>query len=413
MQSVEAKIRISSNLLREPHVFERLGPPGQAKANTTEGGLARDILLWASWKNTLLVQLNVPDFCKMLGYDRRHVLRALTPDQVDVMLQAGFLPKSLDRKEPGNVNCLIAYVITVMFTRTLPFANRDNTSTRQSFHNKLMVRDLHVFEKKKRGTVIEFSLSDEVLETSRGDYQTIDLGDYLSLVTKGKEATDDKPAKSGAPDDAARKLYWHLLWKRQYWDHLEKTGKLRKGYKPSESFYPELVLIAGLQSVTPAKVQAYRMRKLLERVSELPSINMELAFRLNPSTGSYEATWKRNKLTEEGKPTEKPTPFPCEPAPATWGTDPNPPAQATRTVAPAPKINRPSLLPAKAAARPTTAAPRRAKLLDQLADAKNSVQWLLKEDVKKSFEGKEPGTYEKYLAEAHAKVEILEQEVRG
>jgi hypothetical protein len=395
MQVERAKIRISSNLLREPHAFDRLG--------NLEGGMARDILLWASWKNTQLVQLNVPDFCKLLGYDRRHVLRELTPDQVSYMIdKAGFLPKSLDRKEPGNVNSLIAYVITVMFTRTLTFAHRANTSTHQSFNNKVMVRDLHVFDKKKKGTIVEFSISEEVLEQSRDAYQTIDLTDYLSLCTKG-----------GSPDDAARKMYWRLLWKRQYWDYLEREGKLKKGDKPSEDFYPELLKVAGMQNFVPAKNGAYRLRKLLDRVSALPSIKMEATMRLNPSTGSYEVTWKRGKLTDAGKPTEKPTPFPCEPAPAEWGTDPNPPTAVGRPRPVVGKTNRPSLVPAKAAAAqpaPALASGRKAKLMGQLEDAKKGVLLLLSPDYKASYDGRPPGTYEQHLAEAQATVARLEQE---
>jgi hypothetical protein len=389
MPPVEAKIRISSTLLREPHVFDRLGKEDQP--HTTEGGLARDILLWASWKNSLLVQLNIPDFCRLLGYNRQHLLRALTPDQEKVMLRAGFKAESLDRKKPGNVNSLIAYVITVMFKETLPFADKSNTPENQKFTNKVMVREMHVFKKKKTGTCIEFTISEEVLKHSRGNYQTIDLVDYLALVTPRKEAKEGKPAREGQPDDPARKIYWHLLWKRQWWDYLESKGLLRKGDKPSESNYRELVLIAGLQNYTPVKEQAYRLRKLLARVCALPSVNMELNMRLNVSTGLYDISWKRNKLTDAGKPTEKPTPFPCELAPPTWGTDPEPPLLVARQ--PRPKLVQPT---------------RKTKLHDELSDAEGSLRWLMQPATKATFE---PAVYEVHLAEVRTTIASLKQRI--
>jgi hypothetical protein len=181
MSPVEAKIRISSNILREPQVLDNLCSQG--------GSIARNIIVWASWKGTLKVELNLTDFCARMGYDRKHLLRELTSDQKKLMLKAGWPEEQLirrgkdDTKSIQNGNCLIAYVLTMMYSFTLPFKHRPKNSKHLHFFNKVMIRELITFEKRKKGTYIEFVLSEEVLQQSRGAYQTIEMGDYLSLTS--------------------------------------------------------------------------------------------------------------------------------------------------------------------------------------------------------------------------------------
>jgi len=404
MQSEEAKIRISSNLLREPQVLDNLCPTG--------GSIARNILIWASWKNTLRVQLNLPDFCARMGYDRRHLLRALTDDQKELMLAAGWPPEMLERRDKEgklnieNGNSLIAYVLTLMFSRTLPFKHRSKNSRHLHFYNKVMIRELLVFEKRKKGTCIEFLVSEEVIGQARGAFQTIHLRDYLSLVNE----------KNGKADDAAQRLYMRLLWKRQYWDYLDREGKIEKGTNPSVDYYDELLAVAGLEKYAQASLAAHKLGKLLLRVSKLDSIKMTPNLKLNHATSCYEVSWRREKLPAAAQ-QDQPTEFPFAVVAPNKGAKPTEPL-LTHSAFRGSKGEVATTTARSPAATPkqrvvATAPPKvnREKLLNEHADTSNSVQFLLSEKGQDAYASMPPEKYQQDVAAAKARLQQLTQQL--
>lgn len=272
MPAVKEKIRLCSNLLREPQAFDQLGE--------LAGGIARDLTIWAAWNNSQHARLHLPQFCEMMGYHRAHLLRAITPAHKAELLQRGWQEQHL----PALSNT-IGYAITRMATQLLLFAEPARTnSKRQRYTNKRILCSVDLFEKRKTGTVIEFEFDKEVLENCRHRYQTIDLEDYLSLKTPG-----------GHPDDQARKMYLRLLWKRQYWDGLAAE----RGVFPSGDNYQELLTVAGLDNYGSEILAASKLRKLLKRVGAMPSVMMKANLKLNYSTGVYEVTWTRVKAKKK------------------------------------------------------------------------------------------------------------------
>jgi hypothetical protein len=389
MPPVEAKVRISSNILREPQVLDNLCPQG--------GSIARNILVWASWKGTLKVELNLSDFCARMGYDRKHLLRELTSDQKALMLSAGWPEEQLirrgkdDTKSIRNGNCLIAYVLTLMYSRTLPFKHRPKSSKHLHFYNKVMIRELITCEKRKKGTFIEFVVSEEVLQQARGAYQTIEMGDYLSLTSE-----------SGKPDDAAQRMYLRLRWMRRYWDWLDREGKIEKGTNPSVDSYTDLLAVAGIGKHKQASLAAHKLKTLLTRIGKLESVKMTPTVKLDYPTGLYQVTWKRDKMSAAAQSDES-TPFPAEQAKK----------NQRRQAAPAPLLSHAAFKgaadkPLRAAA-PAPAVSRE-KLLNQLHDAATSLRWQQSEEAEFHYANMPDGQHEQDLAAARARLlEVQEQ----
>lgn len=272
MPSVKEKIRLCSNLLREPQVFDQLGD--------LAGGIARDLVLYGIMADTEETVLHLPDFCKKMGYNRQLLMKVMTDEQKDWLFDHGFSAKAVE-----VARVAIGYVLLRMGAQTLHFAEevkrKDDAgkkSLRFKFKNIISEVDINILS---TGTLLYYKIDKDVLDNSRGrHYQTLDIADYLSFKT---------PA--GRADHQARKMYLRLVWKRRYWD---KTPK-REGYYPSQDNYGELTAVAGL-SFKEEKQNATRLRKLLERVAKAGSIKMTPSVKLDPVSGEYKVTWKRDPL---------------------------------------------------------------------------------------------------------------------
>ncbi len=273
------KIRLDSNLMREPQVFDQLGD--------LAGGIARDLLLFAAWNNAQHTRLHVPEFCEMMGYNRKHLMRKITDDQVKELLTAGW-----HEDDVPVLSNTIGYTLGKMATKLLLFApprlaTAENDAKKLGrYTNKRMVSAVNL-DKRSTGTVVHFEVDNEVLENCRKRYETIDLQEYLSLRTPGGEKNPN-----GHPDDQARRMYLRLRWKRQFWDSKHNAP----GIYPSKDSYRELLAVAGLSNYGSEKLAASKLRKLLERIGAMPSIMMIPRVTLNHALGVYEVTWARKKM---------------------------------------------------------------------------------------------------------------------
>ena len=278
MPAVKARIKLCSNLMREPQVFDQLGD--------LAGGFARDLIIYGAALDQDQVVLHVPHFCEMMGYKRANLLLKLTDKQKEWMVEHGAKEDHLKKWKNA-----IGYTIRRMGIQSLEFAlpaedTKDKSKYRKNdlrFRYKRLIGVINL-ESLKTGTLITYVIDPEIMEHSRRkNYQTIYTADYLSLKTKG-----------GRADDKARKMYMRLAWKRQYWDSLTK----KKGYKPSVDTYDDLKAVAGF-NYSREKKNAYLLNNLLKRVGQLPSIKMTPKMRLNNATGKYEVSWTRDELELE------------------------------------------------------------------------------------------------------------------
>jgi hypothetical protein len=287
------KIRLSSRLLREPQVFDDLGEMAS--------GLARDLVLWAAWNNTEHIILHVPEFCKMFGYSRTHLFRPLQNQKYKDRL------KQVVKKEEyvELFNNTLGWTLVCMLKVNLTFASKrpasitpegELTPEENIWKGLQILTELSLteegFEKKKTGSVVRMTLNPKIIQSSRTKYQTLVLEDYLSLKTPG-----------GHADDQARKMYLRCLWKRRYWD----KATPRQGFYPSRDNYDDLLAIAriNVNERTRDKQNALLLRKLLNRIGKLPSVDMTPRVTLDPKTGAYRVDWTRGNA-DVPKPPRKP-----------------------------------------------------------------------------------------------------------
>jgi hypothetical protein len=284
MPSEVTKIRLCSNLLREPQVFDQLGE--------FASGVARDLIIYGVLGDEDETVLHLPTFCKTMGYTRQLLMKPMSDEQKGWLKAHGYSDRAIE-----VARVAIGYVLLRMGKDTLHFEEErerqdGDKPARKTlrFDYKMLVSRIDV-DILSTGTMLYYSIDADILAHGRGKwYQALTLEDYLSFTT---------PA--GRADHQARKMYLRLVWKRRYWD---KTPK-RAGYYPSKDSYTELCAVAGLH-FQDEKQNAARLRKLLTRVAAAPSIKMIPKVKLNYETGKYEVTWKREYLPSssisDGKP---------------------------------------------------------------------------------------------------------------
>lgn len=310
----KTKIHVNSNLLRQPQLFDKLcyvvgKPTNTPKLGKQISRLARDLVLYAAWNKAPVVRLHIPEFCQMFGHDAPTLLKKATPAQKDEM-RACSLPEDLI---PYYSNYL-GYVLVKMANYSFLW-NKNSGKI-----NDTSVDSHHIVEKidaprirRKRGSYVEFTVSLDIVQQNRRGYQTMWLEDYLALVT----------APGGYAWEAARRLYMRVVWKRRWWDYLEKEGLIRKDDRPSHDDYTQLIAAAGIEAVSPLRVQASKLMAMLKRIGMLPSVCM--VPQMQNRKGCYYVTWTRYEVGTVGGP-PKNLVYECEPVPATWGTDPTPPS---------------------------------------------------------------------------------------
>jgi hypothetical protein len=326
------QIHLSSKILRSPHVFDGLGPPdkkgegenraGRKTYGASNGGICRDLVLYAAWKNQPLVELKLPDFCRMMGYASTNLTRRCTEEEVEEIRRA-----NIDEEDVPAFSNPLGLALVRLANHALIFSDRRTNSAKKDYATSKIVERITLFEAKSTGTLVSFTLSPELLEQNRRVYQTPVLEEYLSLRTKGKKGAAGQPDHPGHPDDAARRLYLRLTWARQWWNYLireERYEEAKAFFQESSTEYNELVQVAGLASrrgYWPEKRIACELRKLLTRVGSMGSIQLEAD--VNMKRGIYEVKWTHrpqlnaSKLADEDK-------YACDPAPAIWGSAPAP-----------------------------------------------------------------------------------------
>jgi hypothetical protein len=386
MPSSVTQIHIASKILRSPHVFDGLCPPdvkgegenraGRKTYGASNGGICRDLVLFAAWNNQPVVELKLPDFCRMMGYDSSNLTRRCTDEEVEEIRRA-----NIDEEDVPAFSNPLGLALVRLMHHTLIFPER-RANAPKDYASSNIVERITLFEAKTTGTLVTFKLNPELLEQNRKIYQTPLLEEYLSLRTKGKKGQDGQPDHPGHPDDAARRMYLRLTWKRQFWNHLIREQKYEEAkafMQESSNEYKDLVQVAGLtsrQAYWPPKRVALELRKLLARVGSLPSIQLEAD--VNMKRGIYEVKWTHRPGLDSTKPVQEK--YECSPAPADWGTAPAPrtaPRAAKRTNA---HQEKPSAAKSTKSVRPTPS-PARVKLRNELDDTVKRLAWLESKDA--------------------------------
>jgi hypothetical protein len=423
MSEPVTQIHISSNLLRSPHLFDGLGPPdkpgeektrvGRRKYGAGTGGICRDLVLFAAWNNQPIAELRLPDFCKMMGYDSSNLTRRCTDEEVEEIRRTGW-----EEDEIPAFSNVLGLALVRLVSHNFIFPDRRGNSKHKRFSGSKIVEHIDVFEAKSTGTLLTFTLSTEILEQNRRVFQTPLLEEYLSLRTKGKKGQDGKPDHPGHPDDAARRMYLRLTWKRQYWDHLmreERYEEAKAFLQESANEYNELVQVAGLadrRAYKPEKYIAAELRKLLVRVGSIASIQLEPE--VSMKRGIYEVKWTHRALTDVSKHVPARSKYVCKPAPADWGAAPaagiakpsRTKLKSTQPVAtkPTPKVAAPST------ATKATDQATRAKLRDALEDKAKTLRWLESDAAKQAKAyADNPAALQQAREEALADLQALQQ----
>lgn len=281
MRETTTPTKLSAAFLSRPQLFDRLSPLS---------GLCRDLLIWAALKNKATVKLSVRSFCQAFGYKQADLLRPCTPSEVAELSRLG-----MDRDSIGVFSTNIGLVLGRLLVNNLVFPElREETTSTLRFTQ--LIEGVDIFGERKNGPEIKFQLGKELLADSRTTYHTLNLAEYLSVRTLSKTCNEGYPSE---PDEAARKMFLHLSWKRQRWDYIEKAGKLSEGSDPGKSDYLDLLRVAGLANREAAAAQevANQLRRILERVSVMPSIRMQLSMAQVDGKEKYEISWTR--LTPE------------------------------------------------------------------------------------------------------------------
>jgi len=277
------KIRVSQHLLRSPHLFDALG----ASSN-----VCRDLVIWAGSMKEPVAKLHVPTFCKAMGYESSNLMRRCTADQVKEIRESGWPEEDVDR-----FSNMLGLALVRLVTTNFIFPHRKTPDGNRHIEGSKIVKHVD-YNVKKAGSVVEFTLSEEILDENRYSYQTINLDEYLSLRTSGSEK------RVGTPDDAARKMYLRLIQKRQRWDYLIASGDIVHFPNTPIDKYSELVKVAGyhyLLNYSPERKVAYELHALLKRIGAMPSIRLKPTMALK--MGRYEVSWTRLPLGKE-KPAE-------------------------------------------------------------------------------------------------------------
>jgi hypothetical protein len=415
-------VLLASNILRRPDLFDGLGPPakkgegehrvGRRKEGAATGGLCRDLVLYAALNKHRVVEFRLPDFCKEMGYYSQNLMRRCTDEQIAEIRRSG----SIDEEDVETFSNMLGLALVRLVRHTFIFPDKGDKSKHKRFSGKKIVEHVDVFKPQKSGTVLSFTLSEEVLEHNRKVYQVLYKEEYLSLRT---QSSTRKLGHPGHPDDAARRMYMRLRWRRGYWEHLIKEGLYEEAKKLEVDSYTELLQVAGLSERSeywePKRI-AFELRKLLNRVASMDSILLVPTVALSFGN-KYEVTWKR-------------TPFPPgsrfanessaqQPRPNN-APQPGPAAKPTRTKSkPTTTPTLPTSAPKKPASAPAPAAPPRPdarkaqKLRNEQEDLTNSLQFLESDAAKNAKDYKaDPAKLAQAIADVMARLDAVQNELQ-
>jgi hypothetical protein len=414
MSEQVTSVLLASNILRRPDLFDGLGPPakkgegehrtGRRKEGAATGGLCRDLVLYAALNKHRQVEFRLPDFCKEMGYDSSNLMRRCTDEQVEEIRRAGW-----DEEDIPAFSNMLGLALVRLVRHNFIFSDKGTTSKHKRFSGKKIVESIDVFKPQKSGTLLTFTLSEEVLEHNRKVYQVLYKEEYLSLRTQSKTRKLGHP---GHPDDAARRMYMRLRWRRGYWDYLIKEGLYEEAKKLEVDSYTELLLVAGLSERgeywEPKRV-AFELRKLLNRIASMGSIQLVPTVAMTYGN-KYEVTWTR-------------TPFaPAAPAPQarpSRAAQPSQAAKPTRTKSkPASTPALSASTPKKPASAPVAAAPARPdarqvqRLKNEREDLTKSLQFLESDAAKNAKDYKaDPAKLTKAIADVMARLEAVQNEL--
>jgi len=408
MSEQATAVLLASNILRRPDLFDGLGPPakkgegehreGRRKEGAATGGLCRDLVIFAAINKQRVVEFRLPDFCKEMGYDSSNLMRRCTDEQIDEIRRTGW-----DEEDIPAFSNVLGLALVRLVRHNFIFSDKGTTSKHKRFSGTKVVENIDVFKPQKSGTLLTFTLSEEVLEHNRKVYQALYKEEYLSLRT---QSTTRKLGHPGHPDDAARRMYMRLRWRRGYWDYLIKEGQYEEAKKLEVDSYTELLLVAGLSErgeYWPPKRVAFELRKLLKRIADMASI--QLAPTVALKGGKYEVTWKHKPFAPAvAKPTRPSSEVQVSQAAQPTRTKSKP----ARPVSPATKPVAPA--PAAAPARPV--AGHAQKLKNERDDLTTSLKFLESDAAKTSkYYLAEPEKLAQAIRDAQARLEAVQNEL--
>jgi hypothetical protein len=278
MREANTPIRLSAAFLSRPQLFDHLSPLK---------GLCRDLLIWVALKNKATVKLSLRGFCRAFGYKPADLLSPCTPSEVAELKYSGIHGEST-KIFSTNIGVTLARLLR----HNLAFPELREESTGTTLHFTKLTEGIDIYTKRESGPEIKFKLGKELLADSRTTYHTFNLAEYLSVHLLGEAGEEGFASEL---DEAARKLFLHLSWKRQRWDYLERAHQLRQDSDPGKSDYVELLRVAGLANQEPAVAPAVgsQLRRILERVSGMSSIRMQLSMTSVEGGNEYDISWTR------------------------------------------------------------------------------------------------------------------------
>jgi len=234
--------------MQQPQVFRQI--------SRSYEGLARDIMIWASYDNSeWRCILPVGKFCKVFGYNRQHLLKKLTSKQL----------KQLDQLHGvTDVTNVIEYVLYFLQKTNLTFEEKYSHVNAAGCIEKVtkfntipaVIGNL-TFTRSPRGFMYSFQVQDYYRRACQQRYQTFLLEYYLNVRTE-----------EGYAWNHGRSLFLRMMWKRYNFESSKSS------YKDGEDNYKALCKAAGI-SHDCEKRNAYELRGMLHQVNKLGNIGME------------------------------------------------------------------------------------------------------------------------------------------
>lgn len=263
------KVFLDSRICKEPQIFDQF--------DRKYSNIARDIAIWCAWNRSQWVtSFSVPEFGKMFGYNRSHLLRKLTEAEKKALQKAGF---------GEEFDTVIAMTLAALSQRKLMF-NSLTSIEGETKYKGLGLLDEVTTRKSKRGTTFGFTVDPTFLNNCQGGlYQSFNLQDYLNIKTAGGEK------RGGQAWDAGRRMFLRLVWKKGVWEKSRKAP----GFKPSEDNFADLCSVAGFTSSNQKK-RAAELRDLLDKVDQYGGIGMqaEITHRSVYGAAPYEVRFRRS-----------------------------------------------------------------------------------------------------------------------
>lgn len=276
-------ISLDSNLMREPQAFDTY---------LRYGGIARDVLIYAAaLKQKGWITLNVPEFCKVFGYNRQTLLRALPGTKEKPGKERKEMKAARLKVEGKNV---LDYAIFLLVQRNLLFDEGykaiDENGTLTKFDGKVGVQLLEAFSvrRSKKGTEYALRLHPYFVNNcAGGHYTSFRLSDYLNITTATGEAWD-----------AGRRLFLRMVWKQKRMQYNKTQPKKLRNPDAAGDSFAQLCEVAKLvNDYDQEKKKAAELRSMLDKVNREGNVGMVSKIELSMTYGQagYQVKHKATK----------------------------------------------------------------------------------------------------------------------